>query len=334
MISKSELTGLITFSENDGIVKMTIPSLKQIGIKEKNIKASNMQQDEACFEGWAVILRATGTKKVVLGVDNAIDYKRINIFKESVFKNPHYGRFLYRALRFSEQYRDWFELDETLNAAVQDFKYMLSKSKFTNNIPSRNCSENTENTHPEINTEKRFASDKKSELWGLAGLKSQGNIYRQLPVGLFQGTVARGNGIFSGGGSAIDLWTIDNDTFCVFELKAKNEMVGAITEVFFYSNLAYDIFIGSKDKSSPFKLNRNDENKKIFRGYDELLNKSKDLKYIQGFLLLDEGKGGSVHTLFKDKEFLKVLNDINKSDSRGGKIKYDMITYDYDKINK
>ena len=177
MISKSKLTELINFSEKNGIVKMTIPSLKQIGINEKNAKASNMQNEEACFEGWAVIHRAAGTKKVVLGVDVGIDYNRINIFKESVFKNPHYGRFLYRALRFSEQYKEWFELDETLNAVVQDFKYMLSRSKFTNNIPSRNCSDNAENKHPEINTEKRFASDKKSELWSLAGLKSQGNIY-------------------------------------------------------------------------------------------------------------------------------------------------------------
>ena len=160
-------------------------------------------------------------------------------------------------------------------------------------------------------------------------------IYRQLPVGLFQGTVARGNGIFSGGGSAIDLWTIDHDTLCVFELKAKNEMVGTITEAFFYSNLAYDIFVGSKDESSPFKLNRNDDNKKIFRGYDELLDSSKDLKFIKGFLLLDKGKDGSVHPLLKDKKFLNVLNDITKSDINyhTPKITYDMIEYDYNAIN-
>ena len=324
MISRSKLTSLINFSEKNGVVKMTFPCLKQIGINEKNVKAINMQKEEACFEGWAVILRATGTKKVVLGVDAGIDYNRINIFKECVFKNPHYGRFLYRALRFSEQYKEWFELDETLNAVVQDFKYMLSRSKFTNNIPSRNCSENAENTHPEINIEKRFAGNKKTELWSSAELKSQGNIYRQLPVGLFQGTVAKGNGIFSGGGSAIDLWTIDHDTLCVFELKAKNPMIGAITEVFFYSNLAYDIFIGSKDESSPFKLNRNDENKKIFRGYDELLNSSKDLKSIKGFLLLDNE---SDHKLITN-EVLEVLNKNTVSN-----ITYKKIIYNFDEIN-
>ena len=118
----------------------------------------------------------------------------------------------------------------------------------------------------------------------------------------------------------------------MFELKAKNEMVGTITEVFFYSNLAYDIFIGSKDESSPFKLNRNDENKKLFRGYDELLNSSKDLKSIKGFLLLDKGR---VHSLLKDRKFLNVLNDITRSDTNyhTPKITYDMIEYDYKAIN-
>ena len=44
-------------------------------------------------------------------------------------------------------------------------------------------------------------------------------VMRQWPVGLFKGRVARGNEIFTGGKSAIDLLGISNDRLVLFELK-------------------------------------------------------------------------------------------------------------------
>jgi hypothetical protein len=71
------------------------------------------------------------------------------------------------------------------------------------------------------------------------GLKS---VHRQLPVGVFQGEVAKRASIFTGGRSAIDLWGIATERLVLFELKnARNKKLGALAELFFYSMVMYDL---------------------------------------------------------------------------------------------
>jgi hypothetical protein len=66
-------------------------------------------------------------------------------------------------------------------------------------------------------------------------------VMRQWPVGLFDGKVARGHEIFTGGKSAIDLIGIRNDTLVLFELKKSgNRKVGAVSELLFYASVMRD----------------------------------------------------------------------------------------------
>jgi len=53
--------------------------------------------------------------------------------------------------------------------------------------------------------------------------------------------------IFTGGKSAIDIWGINNENeVCLFELKnSKNNKVGAISEMLFYSFIVQDIVRGA-----------------------------------------------------------------------------------------
>lgn len=314
-ISNSVLTSAINYYVSDDDKEVTFGFLdpKQIGIKIGNVKASNMQSVEACFEAWATIIYTHYLKKagtVVLSADFSVDPDW------SIFENPHYGRFLYRALRFFQQY-EWFSLDEKLKAEVMKFDEYLRKGKFTNNSPKKECSKNPAGLESVV--ESLFAktdSTSNRSLKKKLGLNNK--IYRQLPVGLFKNEILGKNQIFARKKAAIDLWTIQDDTFYLIELKAENKMVGAITEIFFYSNYAFDLFIKNddNDKNSPFVLDKK-ENK---RGYDQIIAQTKNLKRVNGFLLLDKG---SDHPFITDE----VIDVLNNTKSGSPNIEYGKIPY-------
>lgn len=114
-----------------------------------------------------------------------------------------------------------------------------------------------------------------------------GNVYRQLPVGLFAGGVKRANSVFTGGKSAIDLWVRNEDTINVVELKTNNPMMGIITEIFFYSNYVYDFL--RKDKKL-FTLNEIPKGKDNHRGYEEIWNNKDQIYKVNGIMLADDRK--------------------------------------------
>ena len=61
---------------------------------------SNMQTDDAAFEGWAICLKAW-----IPDIQNVIIQKQT---KELPANNEHYNRFLYRVMKFTETY-PWAE---------------------------------------------------------------------------------------------------------------------------------------------------------------------------------------------------------------------------------
>jgi len=128
--------------ENEKIktVKMTLTK-EAIGLATKSKDNKNMQDNDACFEGWAVALKAAGIEKINLnvnGISSSTDFKT---------GKGHYGRFLYRALRFSEQY-EWFHLcgnkenPKTLKGAVKAFDNFLTNKNLYNNVPDNIAGKN------------------------------------------------------------------------------------------------------------------------------------------------------------------------------------------------
>lgn len=292
-----------------------------VGLAKDN---KNMQDNAACFEGWAVALKAKSKDwKIILKVES--DLHEFKIEEDGTVKeNGHYGRFLYRALRFSEQY-DWFSLEESLERVVTNFKdnYLENKSVFLcNNVPYQKAGKNGK---IECYIEALMAESKNGKEAFLNSLKKtkeeedinpKQQVYRQLPVGLFLGEVKEGNQVFTGGASAIDLWTLKGDTLQVIELKADNRMVGIITEIFFYSNYMYDLLIKKTFQSTEPKFNNSKRIRN--RGYDIL--KKANIQKIEGFMLSND-----YHPLITS-DALDVLNAGRKND----KIQYFKAEYDFD----
>jgi len=102
-----------------------INSMCRIVLLSENVVSKNMQEDRNAFEGWAAALYlALGSAfRLTLDVDKPLD-------SNGYTGKGHYCRFLYRSMKFSEQY-DWFDLSAGLQKEVDRFKAYLSAGIFT-----------------------------------------------------------------------------------------------------------------------------------------------------------------------------------------------------------
>lgn len=296
----------------------------------------NMQSSCVCFEAWAVIIKTycTKYKKIVLGVDKAEglyeDWINRKDKKGKVKRNGHVGRFFYRALRFSQQY-DWFELDEAIEVEVRKFEDEWLKNercKLCNNIPQGKPDGEDKNDIDENYFERKLAQP--GVLFEALvceenlGFDGDEEIYRQLPVGLYEEVPASKNTVFTGGKSAIDMWTCKEKIIYPIELKYQNEMVGILTEIFFYANFLWDLVrkegfeIGKPETAKARKAAEAPE-----RGYAYV--KEGYYTKVKAILLAD-----SYHPLIT-KAVMVTMNAIAQ-DEGGKHISYVKCSYDPDKV--
>ena len=259
----------------------------------KLIQEENMQEDGNAFEGWAIAAYLCSKRPVILDID---DNSRFQY--EGYAGNGHLGRFLYRALRFSQQY-EWLKLSEYLEAEVIQFGKYLSSGVFLNNVGVGDAGDKKK-IDDENAVEAKLAEN------GILRkvIKSidigDGDVHRQLPVGLFSEKVEKNNAVFTGGKSAIDLWLRNKDEINVIELKTNSPMLGIITEIFFYSNYVYDLVTND----GLFQLSNIPKDKKSHRGYEELA--AGNIHKVNGIMLADDKE--AFHP-WVNNEVVKVLND-------------------------
>ena len=222
----------IQFLQGEGDTVVMALSHRAIGAApEKNL---NMQCDEAAFEAWALLIHVHCGLRVELTWKEEPEVKAYR---------GHYGRFLYRAMKFVEQYPDWFSLSPALSGRVEKFRAYLHAHHFCNNIPTGSASANG---NLENQVETLFAGECVQVLQTIAergGISLTDSPWRQLPVGLFEGKNSEETRVFTGRKSAIDLWTTSGDSIVIFELKAENAKAGILTELMFYANYMADMYV-------------------------------------------------------------------------------------------
>lgn len=284
------------FTLQNGVLAMELNE-SAIGLGKS---PQNMHKVSAAFEGWAAalyahLLHCSGSVVLyapVLKEDG----------KPQGGKLGHYHRFLYRAMKFREQF-PWFQLAPDVDRAVTRFQADLKASRFVNNLGRGAAGSNGK---PENMVEALFAGEERELLRKAAEAAGVpiGNrpVYRQLTVGLFQERKPKPIPFFAGNKSAVDLWTYHEDTLSIFELKVQNKMIGMVTELFFYANYVYDMFcdVSSSFFPQPPKRSGND------RGYSHLVSQegNKIYKRVHAFFLYDEEQ---IHPLIS-KEAVAILN--------------------------
>ncbi len=328
---KQEILDLIREALNNN--RITFP--KNMSIKKEKQKLiitlpegainSNMQDNIAAFEGWAFAIHTHYAKdnyQIELDLTQK-DYSKIPTDNDYLGRgrNGHINRFLYRVLRFIEQY-EWFSVADKLKSIVEQYeRYLNDNGKtFVNNSPDSKEAKDSINKLSESFIENLIEKKIFKDPQWKKHVVCDDVIYRQLPVGLFLGEVSDDKRFFTGGKSAIDLWSCKNDDIInIFELKYDNRMIGIITEIFFYCNYVRDMY--SKNGMSNFKCNEgNDE-----RGYSKL--KKKSFTEIKGYMLYDED---NLHPIITKS----LIDEMNKGrfPVNSPSIKYERIAYKVNNI--
>lgn len=303
----------IAYDDSKHILTMTLLP-KAVGLGKGD--AVNMQDNAAAFEAWCFIIKAkTSIDDLIIKLD--VDGLTSDMYDKDIPSSGHLGRFLYRILKFKEQYGKWFCLSGVLEAMRKKFADFLSSGKFVNNEPSKEAEDDEDVLGTEGYVEKRFCDDDSlgKLILGFSGKNVVMN--RQLPVGLFKDEKSDATAVFTGKKSAIDFWLLDKNELNIYELKAKNKMVGMLTEIFFYSNYMRDVYWHKKLQKESCNVQLNSP-ETTDRDYDKLCSISAGISKITGWLLADE-----FHPRITDA-VINIMND-NGIESE---LQYDKKQYD------
>ena len=319
--SHIDFPGQIMFSRHGNDIRMTMCGKSMGYIEETTADVEtplNMQDNDAAFEAWALILHTYCGASIQLALDNNVnlpDSDGILLSGGRSYTYGHYNRFLYRVMKFRKQF-PWFEVsDNSLTRAVDQFEQALQDSVFCNNSASIEAAEYPPGQEAAV--EAAFGRADQPLLAELA--QAQGvtvpALYRHLPVGLFltesKAKPSPQTSVFVGKGASIDLWSLADHDLLIYELKTNNEMVGIITELMFYANYVYDMFVDRDNKWNPREV------RKDHRGRLILWNKYKEksLTGVRAFMLADE-----LHPLIT----LKVIEAM-----KSGCIQYGALNYEW-----
>ena len=281
-VSNAKLPEGIGFEIKDGNLYL---DMNQKGL------ISNMQENCAAFEGWAILLKYWLSEYI----DNVcVRFSCINEANHTNAEKMHYQRFLYRLSKFVATYK-WAKYES--DYSIDDY----STSGFVLNTPDSESKE--EASGEEAQLERKLLRD------------TPGNLCitdHQLPVGVFRNEVSGQTQVMNSG--YIDLWGIDGNVLNIYELKKEdNYQVGIITELFFYVNIMNDLM--------KHRINYEDKQHKDERSFEKIFTayKNHSITKINGVFLTH-----TLHPLFTggDKRgiletasiLLKLLDFINDSE--------------------
>lgn len=282
----------------------------------------NMQDNRACFEAWCLIIKAKASDSDLKIELDVRDIKEAD-YDGNLPKNGHLGRFLYRILKFREQYKDWFKLSEKLENLKDKFKTYLDSHTFVTSAPDKEANDNLDDLKNNLESYIEYVFwDSYRAQRDILKLDRGAIVGRQLPVSLFDATKSNATGVFTWGKSAVDFWALDGDTINVYELKVNNPMVGIITEIFFYSNYIHDVFIAGYLNHTKGKVSHKTDVQ--LRNYDKITGKK-----VQGIMISnrrDDDKGW--HTSLDELTRRKITDIMNTNDT-AGIIQYTFLKYNF-----
>ena len=291
----------ITLTQN--INFKTVGDTVYVHIKNPDL---NMQDNEACFEGWIIALK------------HHLDYKRF-VFDwnndNMIKKNGDYNRFLFRVHKFKNMFKDSFkfEMEKDKEHEIEKFIEKLKVGENLLNEPSGPKEYRKQGISISEDFIEGLFSGKYREL--LMKKANSKEINSQLPVGVFKEKIKIGNEIFTAKKSAIDLWGVNDETktISIFELKYNNIRMGIVSELLFYMYVLEELCI-SKDGLFKY-LNT----KKSFRGAEHFKN-NKKYNSLKGYFLTDR-----LHPLITEG----YINELNEGLKKLGDLKIENILYDY-----
>lgn len=277
----------------DGVLNITMCNI--LGGDNKNGITGNMQENGTAFEAYSIIIKSylpEIAQKII------ISWKGVPKIEK---RYDHYIRFIYRAFHFAESYA-WVTLNPIDQLAKDDLEEFKQELPFwIINAPTKEA---------EV-----IAHKPEAKLERLLLKQLKGEYGQQFPMGLFYKIKSEKSRRTPGRNSGIDLWTLYDNIFSIYELKIdNNKKVGIISELMFYVNVIKDIV--------DYKINFVKGADKInFRNYQIFYNSviSNNINRVKGVFLAN-----FFHPLIsKNKEaILEILNQ-NKRNLEYSHLKID-----------
>jgi hypothetical protein len=226
----------------------------RIGLSRAAVEDTNMQQDAAAFEAWALALHGYAGAKAVL-----LDWE-----EKSASVMRHAWRFRFRAAHFARIFGSWFTLARKVIPAFEDGqKYLLN----VENEPRRGPVKPFSRTLRERELEDVIVRDPLVKERFRKKFDHLDVVGQQLPVGVFKGKVSKStaNVVSPRGSAAIDIWGRKGETLHLFELKkfasstSRSQPLGILSEALYYALLMREV----QKKNLTFESGRDGEFRKI-----------------------------------------------------------------------
>lgn len=196
--------------------------------------AGGMQQDESCFEGWAMILKlylSDYIDDVFLQWDIPSDDELTGV------KLAYYNCFLYRVSHF-EQMFSWFKVAESNLKAMLFFHRMDLEL-----VVGRPC--NLSDESADVNG--ALIALEPSNLETLKTRFQLSLAGKQLSIDVYNGKKS----LFEGRQTGIDLWGVDDENrFHLFKVCSETDRIGLVGELLFYCEVMYDILVSDNIRKS------------------------------------------------------------------------------------
>lgn len=232
-----------------------------ITLQEEGLK-SNMQENSAAFESWAVALKYHLADEIA---EVIIDWQKPE--KMDAKQEQLYNRFQYRITKFTKTY-PWVITAKSIEKLP---------SALVCNFPKREASPlSAYKEGREGWLECKYVEKHKGDFEAMA---------RQLPVGLFTGEVSEETHFTTDG--ALDIWAAKEDEIFLFELKKEdNKPLGIISELMFYAHAVSDIMRHKIEYKSTPKLEKSKQYREFKKFYE--LYEKQSVKKIHAVLLADK----------------------------------------------
>lgn len=242
---------------------------------------SNMQDNEAAFESWAIALKYYLSDIIERVI---IDWEEDIVRPQKGYM--HYNRFLYRLTKFVQNYY-WAEAAKSIPSIPRVIAC---------NVPSKEAAQIINHVvNSEGWLECKYVNDNRDRF---------DCIDHQFPVGLFDTKVSRNTHFTTGNKSAIDIWSVKDNCLSVYELKIPtNQPLGIISELMFYTNVVSDLMahriIFEDSQNTKVAIRRN------FRSFDVFydLYSSQSVERIEAVMLADK-----LHLLLTP-DLIQFIND-------------------------
>lgn len=274
--SSASLPTNVYFRRDGDTIVMTMNSRRIMGLPSAAANGKHMGESGAAFDAYAAALHAyvlEDGQKVCLNIVKS-DTPPADPMLFTDYCN--YGRFLYRAMKFSEQHPDWFFLSDRMQVLVDNFKEYIGDHEFINIVaPLGNRISAADQTAKEL------VKEHPAVLREALGLAADDALGYKLPLGLrVQGAPDPTTALFAKNVWGPSMWGVHGGTMSVIEFRVAEgsnnqnvRRVAALSEICLFANIAEDLFGGRQPE---FRRNPAADD----RAYLSIPDKIKDVKGI------------------------------------------------------